>query len=99
MDYTAIGKRVLKIRKKLNMTQAEFSEQIGISLSFLGHIERGTRVMSVQTLKRIAEVGHCSADYLLGIEAEQMAIDEYVADLLEKVLLLVQKRMNMEEER
>ena len=37
-----------------------------ISLSFLGHIERGTRKLSVETLCRLAKALHCSFDALLG---------------------------------
>jgi len=90
MHYREIGKRVIRIRKNLKLTQQAFSEQIGISPSFLGHIERGTRVMSIATLTRIAQKGHCSTDYLLGIEAEKTVLDEYAADILERALSLIQ---------
>lgn len=49
------------------MTQAELAEKSHISVSFLGHIERGTRVLSVASLISICASLHCSADHLLGI--------------------------------
>lgn len=49
------------------MTQAELAEKSDISLSFLGHIERGTRVLSVHTLIKISDALDCSVDSLLGI--------------------------------
>jgi len=51
--YKAIGKKIHALRKLKKMTQAELAEKSGISLSFLGHIERGTRVLSVATLVSI----------------------------------------------
>ena len=91
MDYAAIGKRVLKIRKHLGLSQDEFSGRIGISISFLGHIERGTRVMSIETLSRIAKAGGCSADYLLGLTEAQSRMEECAADLLERAYFLAKR--------
>lgn len=47
------------------MTQAELSKLSGISLSFLGHIERGTRKLSVDTLARLAGALGASFDQLI----------------------------------
>lgn len=47
------------------MTQAQLAEKVGISLSFLGHIERGTRIASVETLLRISIALKMSLDLLL----------------------------------
>lgn len=65
MDYEALGKRVRAYRKLLNMTQEELAETIGVSCSFVGHIERGTRKLSVDTLVRLADVLQISCDTLL----------------------------------
>lgn len=67
MDYTAIGARVKYMREAKRLTQAVLSERANVSQSFLGHIERGTRVMSIETLARLAQALDCSTDYLLGI--------------------------------
>lgn len=65
MDYEALGKRVRAQRKLLDMTQDELAEAVGVSCSFIGHIERGTRKLSVDTLVRLADVLHVSCDTLL----------------------------------
>ena len=65
MDYVALGKRIRTQRKLLRMTQEYLSEQAGISLSFLGHIERGTRKASIETLVAIANALRVSPDLLL----------------------------------
>ena len=65
LDYEAIGTRIRRHRKDRNLTQEVLAEQCGISTAFIGHIERGTRKLSVETLFRIAQKLNVSADYLL----------------------------------
>lgn len=48
--------RIREIRKAKNMTLAEISSEIGISVAYLSDIERGNRHGSEGTLKRIADV-------------------------------------------
>ena len=68
MDYTAMGKKIRRKRREMDITQAQLAELAGISTAFVGHIERGTRVLSVETLCRICKALGVSADDLLGIE-------------------------------
>ena len=65
MLYQGLGKRIRQQRKLLRMTQEQLAEQAGISLSFLGHIERGTRKASLDTLVRICNALHVSPQLLL----------------------------------
>jgi transcriptional regulator with XRE-family HTH domain len=76
MDYAALGKRVKMQRKLLNMTQEELAESAGISCSFLGHIERGTRKMSLETLVKIASSLKLSCDILLQDSIDQDILRE-----------------------
>ena len=57
----------------MHMTQDKLAEQAGISLSFLGHIERGTRKASMETIVRLANELHISIDYLM---ADSLRIEE-----------------------
>lgn len=90
-DYKALGHRVRRVRKKLKMTQEELAEEIGISHSFMGHIERGTRKLSVETLIALGMALQVSTDYLLG-HTQETAIHNAegskslfaIQDLLEK---------------
>jgi len=66
MDYVLLGKQIRKQRQSLGWTQEELAEAIGVSTSFIGHIERGTRKASIDTLVEIANVMQVSVDYLLG---------------------------------
>lgn len=67
MDYSALGKRVRIRRKALGITQEKLAEIVDVSTSFIGHIERGTRKLSVETLCNICIVLDVSADFLMGI--------------------------------
>jgi len=65
--YIAIGKRIKNMRIMRGLTQFMLAEKCDLSFSYIGHIERGTRVMSIDTLVKIANALDCSVDYLLGL--------------------------------
>lgn len=67
MDYKAIGKRVRIRRQIVELTQEQLAEKIGVCTSFVGHIERGTRKLSVETLYALCKVLETSADFIIGI--------------------------------
>lgn len=83
MNYAAMGERIRAERKKLHLTQGQLAKVAGISESFLGHIERGTRVTSIETLCTICEALQVSADYLIGL-SEEMAIKPILSDLTDE---------------
>lgn len=64
-DSIRIGLRIQNRRKEKGLSQDQLSEQIGISLSFLGHIERGTRKASVETLARICKALDADMHYIV----------------------------------
>lgn len=65
IDFVAIGKRIRACRQENRMTQENLAEAIGVSTSFIGHVERGSRIPSVDTLFRIAKALRVSVDALL----------------------------------
>ena len=65
MDYLLLGKQIRKQRQSMGWTQERLAEAIGVSTSFVGHIERGTRKASIDTLVEIANAMKVSTDYLL----------------------------------
>ena len=67
MDYKAIGKRVRLRRQIMELTQEQLAEKIGVCTSFIGHIERGTRKLSVETLYALCKALDTSSDFLLGL--------------------------------
>ncbi len=65
MDYRDLGTRVRAARRRKHMTQEKLAEKVGISASFLGHIERGTRVASLETLVSICNELQVTPEILL----------------------------------
>lgn len=65
MLYEDFGRRVRQQRNALQITQEKLSERAGISLSFLGHIERGTRKASLDTLVKLCNALKVSPRVLL----------------------------------
>ena len=62
MVWKTIGKRIRQGRKTAGLTQEKLAEAAGISTAFTGHIERGTRIPSVETLYRICRALVMSMD-------------------------------------
>lgn len=65
LDYHSMGLRIRQLRKQHRLTQAELAQQVGISTSFMGHIERGTRIASLETLVGLSEQLNVSLDALV----------------------------------
>ena len=65
MNYVSLGQRIRKKRQTLHWTQAQLAQAVGLSVSFLGHIERGSRKASLETLVSICNVLDISPAYLL----------------------------------
>jgi len=65
MNYEMLGKRIRSCRKRLHLTQEQLSEMAGISLSFLGHIERGSRKASLETIVSLCNKLKVSPQILL----------------------------------
>ena len=88
MDYVALGERIRDARKRQKRTQKLLAEQAGMSASFLGHVERGSRKASIETLVRICNCLDLSVDVALGrIQSSQQADKAKCArELLSKAL-------------
>ena len=54
MDYLSIGERVRERRQALELTQGTLARQTGVTTSFIGHIERGEKLPSVETMARLS---------------------------------------------
>ena len=65
MNYKDLGRRIRMLRQKQHMTQEQLAEKIDMSASFLGHIERGSRVASLETLVKLCNVLDTNPGFLL----------------------------------
>lgn len=64
LNTFAFGKKVKAAREKLGVTQAKLAEIIHISTNFLGDIERGKKLPSVNKLILLANTLKVSLDSL-----------------------------------
>ncbi len=51
-----VGKRLRQIRRAKDLTQEQLAAAVGVSVKFIGNIERGTSAPSFETIEKIAEV-------------------------------------------
>lgn len=70
--YRMVGKRVRQLRLQQHLTQEQLAERAEISTSFLGHIERGSRKLSLDSFYRLARALDCTANDLLPSEGTDM---------------------------
>ena len=52
----AFGRRLAKLRKKVNITQEKLAERSNLSTTFIGLLEIGKRRGSLRSLQKIASV-------------------------------------------
>ena len=69
-DFRTIGNKLLTIRKKAGLTQAEVAEAAGLSDRTYADIERGTVNMRIETILKICEALKITPDYILTEEQE-----------------------------
>lgn len=60
-----LGQRIRSVRESLEQSQEKFSEECGISVSFLREIERGTKSPTAYILNKICKSSKVSADYYI----------------------------------
>lgn len=72
-DMHAIGNRLLSVRRRLGMTQAEVAEAAGLSDRTYADIERGVVNMRTETLLRVCAALHITPDEILTQQAPSLA--------------------------
>lgn len=64
-DFRAIENKLLVVRKRIEMTQAEVAETVELSDRTYVDIERGTINMRIEIFLRICQVLHITPDEIL----------------------------------
>ena len=76
-----LGERLQLKRTGLKISQKEAAGAVGVSASIISNYESGERTPSVEVLMALANLYHCSTDYLLGLEkASDAGIDASMLD-------------------
>lgn len=84
MDYVALGRRIKEERLKLNKTQERLAEEVNLSTSYIGQIERGERKLTLDSLISITNCLGVTVDYLLqeSISRDQTSYRDIWSNLL-----------------
>lgn len=91
MDYQLMGRQIRELRRQRGWTLQDLASQVGLSLSFMGHIERGTRKPSLETIVRLAQLFDVSIDSLLMPERNPASATHAAQELLKAALALCQQ--------
>lgn len=73
-DFRAIGNRLLAIRRRQGLTQAEVAEAAGLADRTYADIERGTVNMRLETILRICQALHITPDEILTQERSAITV-------------------------
>lgn len=79
-----IGSNIAKYRTNAGLTQAQLAECIGVSIPFLSRMERGQKLMKLQTLCAIAQALNVSYDALLREDNPNIHIENIKVILAEQ---------------
>ena len=66
-----LGDKLHKLRLEFNMSQKEVAGIINTSPSIISNYESGERTPRVENLMALANLYHCSTDYLLGFQTNE----------------------------
>lgn len=66
-----VGSVIQNLRKDKNMTAAQLSELVGVSVSHQGQVEQGAHRMSMDLLYKYADILETDANTILGLREKE----------------------------
>lgn len=97
MDYRKLGVRVRQQREQHEWTQGQLAQKVGVSSSFIGHIERGEKKASVETVVAICNAMEVAPSVLLqdslsdAVMRSQLTYAEQDQDLMDSLVHLLRE--------
>lgn len=85
----SFGERLMTVRKKKSLSQAETGKKIGISGDAYGRYERGEVRPTIEMAVKISKAMDVSLDYLTG--ATDMELDNFMLKRIQAVSKLPEK--------
>ena len=87
VELESIGRNIRKYRLMKKLRQEDLAEKAGLSINYVGAIERGEKVPSLETLLVIINALGVSADMILAdvIETGYLVKDSLLAEKLDKL--------------
>ena len=105
VDYRKLGIRVRQQRELSDLTQGQLAARVGVSSSFIGHIERGEKKASVETVVALCNALEISPSVLLqdslsdAVMQSQLAFDAESQDLMKGIMHVLREHTNRQEYR
>ena len=65
--FMEIHEIIRQLREDADLTQMQVAEKIGTTRQYYNKYENGLHPISTQVLKKLCELYHVSADYILGL--------------------------------
>ena len=84
MANEGLGRRIRSRREQKRWTQEELARQVGLSVSYIGMLERGEKLPKLSTFLRLANTLNASADELLADELNTgytVAVTQYTEEI------------------
>ena len=97
MDYEKLGVRVRQQRELNNLTQSQLARKVGVTGSFIGHIERGEKKASVETVVALCNAMAISPSVLLqdslsdAAMQSQLSFDAENQDLMKGIMQVLRE--------
>ena len=73
-DMNTLGDRIKQLRKKINMSQSELAQKVGLSYAQIGRYETKGSQPPAEALKKIAEELGVTPDYLISGSIDEKAL-------------------------
>ena len=103
MDYRKLGSRVRQQRELNGLTQGQLAQKVGVSTSFIGHIERGEKKASMETVVSLCNAMAVSPSVLLqdslsdAVMQSQLSLNEADQDLVSGLMHVLREHTQKRE--
>lgn len=82
-----IGTRIMELRKKTGMTQADLARRMHLTRSSINSWEQEITCPSIDSLCSLAQIFHVSVDYLVGLSGKMTINIEPYSEREKKLIL------------
>lgn len=89
-----LGEKIGMLRKKANLSQAEFADKIGVSRDTIGKYERGDIVPTIEKAKKMADVLGVSIDFLASEEEKEETLNHDAVVRIKELQKLPEQEKN-----
>ena len=89
MDQEKIGKFILELRKKNNLTQKEFADKFGVTFQAVSKWENGKNIPDISILKQICQEYNIDINDVLGVTPNNKKNNNQFIFLIPTILLII----------